>query len=84
MNVDYKITFEPLRCCMCSFQFAIPEDVKRRWQSDGKTFYCPSCKTPQGWYEDTDKEKLKRNQLQIENCRKILTHKKLKQPERHN
>lgn len=53
MCIDMNVKYAPITCCGCNFRFAVPEDVKRRWQQNGDVFYCPSCKSGQS-YRDND------------------------------
>ena len=36
------LRFETIHCCKCGMTFAVPADIRSRWQASGSFFYCPA------------------------------------------
>lgn len=57
-QVSITDSFTLIYCYKCRCPFAVPENIRRRWQEDGTSFYCPNGHSQ--LYIDSDVQKLQK------------------------
>ena len=53
-------TWSQHHCIKCKAIYAMPKMVEDEYQDSHQTFYCPYCKQPHYYPQETDEERFKR------------------------
>ena len=66
--MDFTVHYKIEDCISCGFQFALPASFIKRKREDHGSFYCPSCKNGMYFPGLSDKERLKQQLHNVQEC----------------
>ena len=66
--MEFTIEYTVIDCTHCDFQFALPNAFITRRRCDHRGFVCPSCVGRMAYNSLNDKERLKRQLSDVQEC----------------